>query len=90
MVTAFANQTPSRYSGGEYRVAAFELKGVTTNDTLDVGNYFKKLVAAAVIGVTASQVVTSLTAGISGTVITISATSLALDDVVIVVSGAAA
>jgi hypothetical protein len=90
MVTAFANQTPSWYSGGEYRVAAFELKGVTTNDTLDVGNYFKKLVAAAVIGVTASQVVTSLTAGISGTVITISATSLALDDVVIVVSGAAA
>jgi hypothetical protein len=87
MVTAFTSQTPSWYSGGEYRVAVFELKGVTTGDTLDVGNYFKSVKVAGCVVVTATAALVSLTP--AGTVVTMPA-SLALDDVVIVVSGAAA
>ena len=87
-MTAFSNVVASWVSGGEYRVALFELKGVTTNDTLDVGNYFKSVKTAVCIGVTASQLVTNLTSGIAGTVVTVSPASLDLDNVVVVASGA--
>jgi hypothetical protein len=76
--------------GDSHRVAVFQINGVNSGDTVDVGAYFKKVTAAVAVQLTSAQADFTLATSIIGTVITITNPGLNSDGVYLLCCGGAA
>lgn len=75
--------------GDSHRVGIYRVNGATAGDTIDVGADFKKITMAAALQLTSQLADFVLTTSVTGTVVTINGTGLALDAVVVVIVGSA-